>query len=260
MGYTKIISYGNTLEVYEYEKDVFLLVGRSRRDIEDTDDDESCGINRKNTLQKRDSEASLGKRSDNARRASMAFRRIVASNLGGPSRPLLVTITYADNFTDLKQAYRHFSAFIQSLRYRFGKDFKYISVPEFQKRGAVHFHALIWGLPKELFLLERETRTLAKIWGKGFVYLKETDGDEKLAFYLSKYMAKAFVDPRLKNQKCYVASRNMKRPIVEGGNFSASLMIEQFGIVDEVVVDRKYQTKWLGEGRYRLLKIQDDKS
>jgi hypothetical protein len=258
MGYTKIISYGNTLEVYEYEKDVFLLVGKGGRETEDRDDDESCGVNRKNTLQERNSEASLGKRSDNARRASMAFRRIVAANLGGSARPLLVTITYADNFTDLKQAYRHFSAFIQSLRYRFGKDFKYISVPEFQKRGAVHFHALIWGLPEELFSLERETRTLAEIWGKGFVYLKETDGDEKLSFYLSKYMAKAFLDPRLKNQKCYVASRNVERPTVHKGNFSASLMMEEFGVEEEPIIDRSYQTKWLGEGRYRLYKIQND--
>jgi hypothetical protein len=31
MGYNKIISYGNTLEVYEYEKDIVRLVGRARK-------------------------------------------------------------------------------------------------------------------------------------------------------------------------------------------------------------------------------------
>src|SRR5690606_15820961 len=102
-----------------------------------------------------------------------------ASNLGGSSLPILATLTYRDNFTDLSGAYKHFSAFIQSLRHKFGKTFKYICVPEFQKRGAVHFHALFWGLPENLLSLERKSRTLATIWGKGFVYLKQTDGNEK---------------------------------------------------------------------------------
>jgi hypothetical protein len=200
----------------------------------------------------------LGKRSDNARRASLAFRRIVASNLGGSTRPLLVTLTYRDNFTDLARAYKHLTTFIQSLRSKFGKNFKYVVVPEFQKRGAVHFHALVWGLPEEIFLRERETRILAEIWGRGYVYLKETDGDEKLSFYLSKYMAKAFIDPRLKNQKCYVASRNIQRPIVQTGPFYIPVVLEEFGVTEEAILDRTYQTKWLGEGRYRLFKLNHD--
>lgn len=252
MGYCKIISYGNNLEVYEYEKDIIVLRRRKREREADTES-EDLGTNGEDTL----SERQLGKRQDNARRASMAFRRLVACNLGGLTQPLLVTLTYGENFTDLERAYRHYSSFIQSLRYKYGKDFKYVCVPEFQKRGAVHFHALFWGLPTEIFLLERQTRTLARLWGHGYVYLKETDGDEKLSFYLSKYMAKAFVDPRLKNQKCYVASRNMERPVVQGGSFSPQLLIEDYGADDVPLVDRTYDTKWLGTGRYRLFKTSN---
>lgn len=259
MGFTKIISYGNNVEVYEYEKDIIVLHGGGRgRGAKNADDPgtEDMGTSGEDPL----SEGQLGKRHDNARRASMAFRRIVASNLGGSTRPLLVTLTYRDNFTDLARAYRHLSSFIQSLRYKYGKDFKYVCVPEFQKRGAVHFHALVWGLPTEVLLLERETRVLAQVWGKGFLFLKETDGHEKLSFYLSKYMAKAFIDPRLKNQKCYVSSRNILRPEIRSGSFSASLLLTGYDIEDEPVVDRVYRTKWLGEGRYRLFKIKNDKS
>ena len=260
MGYNKIISYGNTLEVYEYEKDIVRLVGRTRRDVEDPVDYDGMDFGGEDPLPKRDSENEMGKRSDNARRASLAFRRIVASNLDGSSLPLLVTLTYADNFTDLASAYKHLTAYIQALRHRFGKAFSYVLVPEFQKRGAVHFHALVWGLPEELFLHERETRTLSGIWGKGHIYLKQTDGHEKLAFYLTKYFTKAFLDPRLRNQKSYVASRNIKRPLEQKGPFIIPVVLEEFGVVDDPVVDKKYHTKWLGEARFRVFKINNDLS
>lgn len=249
MGFVKIISYSNTLEIYEYEKDLVVLGGRTRtRKVDSCVYDVSSGGD--DSFQERQE----GKRRDNARRAALAFRRIVASNFGGSAPPLLVTLTYRDNFTDLGGAYKHYSAFNQSLRYKYGKTFRYICVPEFQKRGAVHFHALYWGLPEEIFLLERKTRTLAGLWGKGFVYLKETDGNEKLSHYLTKYMSKAFVDPRLKNQKCYTASRNIKRPYIQSGTLNVPIILEEYGVTKEAVVDKKYLTNWLGAGRYRVFK------
>jgi len=253
MGYVKIITYGNNLELYEYEKDVIVLRGRKRPSSTDSDM-EDLGANGADSL----SERQLGKRQDNARRASLAFRRIVGANLGGSSRPLLVTFTYGENFTELKGAYRHLSSFIESIRHKYGKTFKYVCVPEFQKRGAVHFHALFWGLPSEVFLLERKTRTIAGLWRHGYVFMKETDGDEKLSFYLSKYMAKAFTDPRLKNQKCYVTSRNIQRPVIQGGSFPVGIILDDYGVTTPEV-DRTYDTKWLGKGRYRFFKIPNQK-
>lgn len=258
MGYNKIISYGNTLEVYEYEKDIVRLVGRKRRDVQASASDDGLGAGGTDSLSERSREEEMGKRSDNARRAQLAFRRIVASNLDGHTLPILITLTYADNFTDLAGAYKHLTAFIQALRRAYGKDFRYISVPEFQKRGAVHFHALFWGLPEELLPSERQTRAIRKIWGKGHVFLKQTDGHEKLSFYLAKYFTKAYMDPRLKNQKSYVASRNVKRPLEQKGPFFMPVVLEEFGVVDEPLVDRKYHTQWLGAGRYRVFKINND--
>jgi len=260
MGYNKIIISGNDLEVYEYEKDIGTLVGGTSRRRSDNDVYVGLGDDGKDSLQKGNDSASTGKRQDNARRASMAFRRIITSNLVGAAPATLVTLTYADNYTDLKGAYRHLTAFNQSLRYRFGKAFSYVLVPEFQKRGAVHFHALYWGLPEELFHSERETRTLSELWGRGFVFLKKTDGSEKLAFYLAKYFTKAYLDPRLKNQKSYVASRNVKRPLIQKGPFIMSVVLDEYGVTEEAVVDRTYNTKWLGEGRYRLFNLLDAQS
>jgi len=71
-------------------------------------------------------------------------------------------------------------------------------------------------------------------------------------------MAKAFIDPRLKNQKCYVSSRNILRPRIITGVPSSGLEIvfNDLGIYenDKPLVDRTYSTSWLGEGRYRLFK------
>ncbi len=251
MGYSKIIRYADTLEIYEYERDIVTGTRTSKKRGEVDVYANDLRTDGEDALQER----KLGKRQDNARRASMAFRRIVASNLGGHEKPILVTITYRENFTDLKESYRHFSSFIQALRHKYGKAFRYICVPEFQERGAVHYHALIWGLPEEVFLLERKTRTISGLWGRGFVYLKETDGNEKLSFYLSKYMAKAFTDPRLKNQKCYVSSRNIKRPIVERGISPLWPVLDEYIGDTAPLIDREYNTRFLGKGRYRLFKV-----
>lgn len=256
MGYNKIISYGNTLELYEYEKDIITYERTIINGGERKSDDKDLGVNGEDNL----SERKLGKRQDNARRAELAFRRIVASNLGGLTRPLLITLTYGENLTDLKRAYKDLSSFVQSLRYKYGKIFRYICVPEFQKRGAVHYHALFWGLRGSI-LLERKTRTIAGLWSRGYVFIKETDGDEKLSFYLSKYMAKAFIDPRLKNQKCYVASRNIERPNVMKYVSYAGIgfILDQHGMnQNEPIVDREYLTSWLGRGRLRIFKKKND--
>lgn len=252
MGYNKIISYGNTLEIFEYEREIYRLMGRREEKRKDNSRNENVESSGEDMLSKRQ----LGKRPDNARRSVVAFRRIVASNLGGSARPLLVTLTYRDNFTELNGAYKHHSAFVQSLRHKYGKTFKYISVPEFQKRGAVHFHALFWGLPERLVVRERKAREIAKIWGKGFVFLKETDGDNKLAVYLAKYMSKAFIDPRLKNQKAYTASRNIQRPIIQKGPFPIDFIFEEFNVVGEAIVDKTYTTSWLGDARYRVFRTE----
>jgi len=195
-----------------------------------------------------------GKRKDNAARASMAFKRLILSNLGGADLPLLVSFTYNTHQGDIKQGYKDFSSFIQAMRYKFGKVFRYIAVPEFQKRGAVHFHALFWGLPADIAQTERSTRLVAGIWGHGFVDVVLTDGHEKISTYLSKYMAKSFIDYRLKNQKAYVCSRNLKRPEVSAGMNRATLelIMEELGVAGPPKVDKKYITAWLGEAHYKV--------
>lgn len=170
MGYNKIIRYANTIETYTYGRHLPIRknVGRNRKskvlrsDLADDGKDPLSSAEHKE------------KRQDNARRAALVFKRLVSSNLEGTEYPVLITTTYRDNQTDLRIGYRDFHSFIKALRHKFGALFRYIAVPEFQRRGAVHFHALFWGLPNDIHITERHTRLIALTWKHGFVYMTMT--------------------------------------------------------------------------------------
>jgi hypothetical protein len=244
MSYTKIIRYGDNLEIYQYDYPPM----PHRRGVRDPE------------KEKPTEDEKYEKRKDNIYQTKRNFQRLVSANLG-KEKPLLLSLTYAENMQDIKTAYRDFKSFVQALKYKFGKDFKYIAVPEFQKRGAVHFHALFWSLPQKINRkFEIETRTIAKIWGHGFVDIKDTDGDQKISGYLAKYMAKAFTDKKLKNQKAYVSSWNVERPVVESDTSALYFLCKYTNPEDLPVVEKEYLTRWLGRGRFQLFKITNDKN
>jgi len=256
VGYIKTISYGNVVEIYQYDKDVSVRPRKGRKKFRRAHFDADLDSHVENSV--RSAEQRQAKRKDNARRSAMVFRRLVSANLGESQAPLLVSLTYAENFEDIGLAHKDFSLFARSIRNKFGQSVRFIAVPEFQKRGAVHFHALFWGLDTlGLAETERRTRLFAGLWGKGFVDLVATDGNHKIAGYLSKYMAKAFLDSRLKGKKAYTASRNIVRPVVEKGAFLEPLFHGGLeGVPDlstaDLLKDVSYDTVWLGRGRYRL--------
>jgi len=254
MGYLKIIKYSNIVELYQYEKEL-CFNGRGYRGSKNTNVCEDIYEDRSVILGKVESKGF--RRADNARRAGLEFRRLVSANLGISENPLLVSLTYREIVTDPKQANADFNSFARIIRSKYGSQVRYVAVKEFQKRGAIHFHALFWGLPNsELVRSERTTRVVASYWGKGFVDVLETDGDLKIAGYLSKYMSKTFSDSRLSNSKAYIGSRNLIRPVVEKG----SILLTYFwgdliGYPDLsnslVLQDVVFSTSWLGSCRYR---------
>jgi hypothetical protein len=251
MGYKRFIAYGRNVELYEYEKDFIPFTGQKRR-VERKP--VLYGVAESGSVAFSVEQERLGKRKDNAQRASMAFRRLVLANLAGVENPLLLTLTYAENFKDLRGGYCDFHSFMQVLRRRYGKVFKYIAVPEFQVRGAVHFHSLLWGLRfdqigKLIPFSQVGIRNLidTPFWKHGFAFLKETDGHEKLSSYLVKYMAKAFISAELHNQKAYVSSRNCSRPVSVGGVVDIDYLLDEYVGVSPVPYEQKsYETTRLG--------------
>jgi len=251
MGYVKAIIYGTCLELYSYEKDIRATGGKKRTVQKPLDLSIVANGGSIDPIQE------LRKRQGHKNRAISSFRRLVIANNGFTTPPALITFTYAENQTSLDVGYKDFHACIRAMRHTFGSSFRYIAVPEFQKRGAIHFHALFWGLPENICSTERDTRMVATLWGRGFVDCYATDGSVKLAGYLAKYMSKSYLDVRLSNKKAYRCSRNVFRPVIEknlGGIWYLSHCYG-IGVDNPPCKDVEFQTQYLGKGRYRLYNL-----
>jgi len=256
--YNKLIKSGNNLELYEYEQEPRTMYGRQnnrfRRDFKTEFTSVEFPNYRDNPLFQAQQKS---RRQDNARRASLSFRRLVASNLRAGENPVFCSLTFREEFTDVRDTARFFHIFILRMRKSFGSGFRYVAVPEFQKSGRVHYHALFWGLPYYISSRERQHRTIAKLWRKGFVDVIDTDGSPKLASYMAKYMTKSMLDPRLWNCKAYFGSRNLLRPQVSKG-FPMWWFIDEYGKnVSESEYSTEFSTKWLGTCNYKRYTIID---
>lgn len=253
MGYTKVISYSNKVEIFEFEND-YKPVKRKKKIAKATYGDidiDVLGRDRKKQFQST-------RTKENARRTVLVFRRLVASNLADNDRPVLITFTYSENITEIRQARADFQHFVRAFTNKLQADIRFICVPEFQKRGAIHFHALFWGVSPEMVARERQTRFIARLWRKGYIDIVQTDGHQKISTYLSKYMAKAFTDKRLSGKRAYTCSRNLKRPIVDKNTIIEPYYYGYNGINLSTALnlqDRTYMTQYLGKCRYRLFEI-----
>lgn len=160
----------------------------------------------------------------NAFRAKKQVRLILEANSlpetfvpGSSYRPLFVTLTFSENITDIKGANKEFTKFIKRLNYaltqqEFGNSLtlKYLVVPEFQKRGAVHYHVIFFKFP-----IQKDTnKFLSEIWGHGFTFNNTITSVNHLKNYVTKYFTKNLQDERLKGKKHYFCSKNLFRPRV----------------------------------------------
>jgi hypothetical protein len=238
----KLVKSGNLIEVYNYEKSISQKIHSGRR----------------KSFKQRDSRP-LSSRPDNIRRRCKSFTRLVQSNLVGSVAPALFTLTVAER-VGIERGYEYLREFWIRLRQASISYSKYIAVPEFQKRGAIHFHLIIWGL-NEYVDQERNNRQIQNLWQRGFVDCIQSDGSSKIAGYLAKYMRKSMFDRRLVGQKAYSASRSCLRSVSFSSPAVFNFSSEVFGIDLETalpVVDKQFNTQWLGSARYRLYVLDKD--
>lgn len=157
-------------------------------------------------------------------RSKLECQRIAKAN--DTQWETFITLTFKENITDIDNANKRFRYFVDKVR-RVKKDFKYICIPEFQKRGAIHYHLLTnipvnsKLLPKRepLKLWNKETKSYKEIeyydikyWNEGFSSAEIIKGDQKkIVGYISKYMTKD-IDNRLFNKHRYFYSKNLNKP------------------------------------------------
>jgi len=134
---SRVIISGSVIEVYEYEKPV--MKGYKSNGGRDKEANE---------------ERKEKNRKDSLRRARQDVRRTVNANVwayGEHCLPKFLTLTFSDNVTDLDVAHYEFEKFVKRLNYLvFGVKkaiLKYTAVPQFQERGAVHYHVILYNLP-----------------------------------------------------------------------------------------------------------------
>ena len=149
----------------------------------------------------------------NVIRSKLSCQRIAKANI--KYWETFITLTFENNITDIKVANKEFKYFIDKVR-RIKKDFKYIAIPEFQKRGAVHYH-LLTNIPledKQLIYAQKDNKKYKhiKYWNCGFNNVQKIKGDtKKIIGYISKYMTKD-IDNRLFGKKRYLFSKSLTKP------------------------------------------------
>jgi len=170
-------------------------------------------------------------------RSKRNLRRLVQSNVyqwyeqGRVYNPMFLTLTFKQNITDLVVANNAFMKFVQRMNRKIfepiGQKMAYVAVVEFQKRGAVHYHMIVFNLP---FIADRVYNTLLKIWRQnnddGAIYLEKVGSVKGAVRYISKYLVKNFTDDRLFNKKRFFCSRNLLRPVVINDDLAALTLVD----------------------------------
>lgn len=147
-----------------------------------------------------------------------------------------ITLTYADNMTEFSQAIKDLQNYTRNIKYKLktvNEEYYYLAVPEFQKRGAVHFHILS-SIPVNSALIPKRptkrVRSEGKIiqieyydlpyWDKGYSQaftIKGKDESFNLAKYMTKYITKDFCNEtnyRLYSRQKILHSQNLRKPEV----------------------------------------------
>jgi hypothetical protein len=158
-----------------------------------------------------DADGKVLNRERTLKKSGQAVRRIINANVNAyGEKPKFVTLTFAENIKENRVANAIFRNFIKRMNYWIFGDkktrLKYLTVIEFQKRGAIHYHVVFFNLPYI------PVRKLSKIWDQGFVKINNIDNVDNVGAYVSKYMTKDATDDRLIGEKSYFCSRGLNKP------------------------------------------------
>lgn len=241
----KVVISGDIVEVYGYSKG---YTKGYQKDIS----------NKALNCRKKDfkSESYVEHRKQVLQRAQRDLRRLINSNAGAYGSEFttkFLTLTFKDNIVDLDFANAHFQKFIKRLNYAVFKVKRavlmYSCVVEFQKRGAVHYHLVLYNMPFY------DVNLIEDVWGHGFVKINKVEEVDNLGAYVTKYMTKDISDPRLEGRKCYFNSRGLIKPteITERNQVEtiAGALPEE-----NLCYDANFESEYLGDISYKQYNLK----
>lgn len=239
---SKAIVSGNIIEFYYYEQSV--LEGFTVKN------ECNCGRNSEaNEAEK------LKNREKVLNRARRDLRRLVNTNIKDFSK--FVTLTFAENVQDFETANYEFKKFRQRLERFLKLKIQYVCVPEFQKRGAIHFHVVMFNVP---YIKHSD---LSELWNNGFVKINRIDNVTNVGAYICKYMSKDFdSEDRLKGKKCYFASRRLDKPTVlkdKGLIENLANSLPAYSCVYEQIFENDFNKTHYRQYNLKSLKIEEVK-
>lgn len=210
---TKLIVSGNIVEAYHYQKPLYFGYKKIS----------TCS--KLNIIKK----TYLDQKKYTFNKAKNKIRRLINSNVNKyqkkgfrPFSPVFLTLTHAENIIDKKQALQNFKNFIKRLNYEISKNkatLKYSAVAEYQQRGSVHFHVILYNFP---FL---RAERISKIWSFGYIKINKIEHVKQIGAYVSKYFSKDSFDTLAKYQKMFYSSQGLFLPKSSVYHFNFSFVL-----------------------------------
>lgn len=270
----KVIECGNYKSVYYYNEKKYLI----DKKLEKINKYENAKDYRKTIINRMFDDLDLSKEKSrrvptlkeieqkNINRTKIEMQRLVKANIH--EFKTFITLTFDTNkntdinINDISDANKKFNIWKTYIK-RLKNDFKYIYVPEFQKRGAVHYHLLTNIdydtsplLLQEIKTWNKKSRTYKtgkpiKGWKYGYSMAIPLNGIN-IVGYMSKYMTKD-IDNRLFGYRKYSCSYNLKKPTEVYIDFDNSKDVLYYlkSLNDmEVCYENKYYDKFGNEVIY----------
>lgn len=207
----KLVDCWDYIQVYCYEKKK-----KKKHDSDDLNLIKNFDVvaSEKPTKEKKDVKVGNIIETRNIIRSKLQCQRLAKANAN--DWETFITLTFAENEQSIENANRKFKNFHDMIK-RVKKDFKYLCIPEFQKRGAIHYHLLtnISINDKKLIYSQSDNPKFKhiKYWNLGFDSIEVIKGDiKKIVGYISKYMTKD-IDNRLFGHRRYFYSNNLNKPL-----------------------------------------------
>lgn len=232
----KVVDCGDYKHVYEYKR----LRIKTDKDLVKFKDKAVSVLPKLNKSYKNTSE--LQEISvKNINRTKIQFQRLIQCNIS--TFKTFITLTFKDNVIDVESANKKFANWRTKVK-RIYKEFAYICVPEFQKRGAVHYHLLtnLDVMNSEVIIPQVNAKSQnqydVKYWSYGFSSVFTVNNINVIG-YMTKYMTKD-IDNRLFSKRRYFYSNNLIKPVEYELDLSK---MEDFVTLDKLF-DKEYNVNY----------------